>query len=105
VKAPGQKVAFGYLVAVMLDLVLINSFLSAPHPESISYSEFKTFVRKGKVSDLLFDGRSITGTLASGDPGWPKYDLSRRATMRFDTISEVVDDPRSAERALWEGVR
>jgi carboxylesterase type B len=42
---------------------------------------------------------------ASGDPGWPKYDLSRRATMRFDTISEVVDDPRSAERALWEGVR
>ena len=41
----------------------------------------------------------------NGDCGWPKYDLSRRATMRFDTTSEVVDDPRSAERALWEGVR
>jgi carboxylesterase 2/para-nitrobenzyl esterase len=41
---------------------------------------------------------------ASGDCGWPKYDLSRRATMRFDTVSKVVDDPRSAERALWEGV-
>jgi carboxylesterase type B len=41
----------------------------------------------------------------SGDCGWPKYDLSRRATMRFDTTSEVVNDPRSAERALWEGVR
>jgi carboxylesterase type B len=41
----------------------------------------------------------------SGDPGWPKYELSRRATMRFDTTSEVVDDPRSAERALWEGLR
>jgi carboxylesterase type B len=40
-----------------------------------------------------------------GDPGWPKYDLSRRATMRFGTISMVMDDPRSAERALWEGVR
>jgi len=40
-----------------------------------------------------------------GDPGWPKYDLSRRATMRFDITSEVVDDPRSAERALWEGLR
>jgi carboxylesterase type B len=39
-----------------------------------------------------------------GDPGWPKYELSCRATMRFDTISEVVDDPRSAERALWEGL-
>lgn len=41
----------------------------------------------------------------NGDPGWPKYDLGRRATMRFDTTSEVVNDPRSAERALWEGVR
>ena len=41
----------------------------------------------------------------SGDPGWPQYDLKRRATMRFDTTSEVVDDPRSAERALWEGQR
>ncbi len=40
-----------------------------------------------------------------GDPGWPKYDLSRRATMRFDTTSELVDDPRSVERALWEGWR
>ena len=40
-----------------------------------------------------------------GDPGWPKYDLSRRATMRFDISSQVVDDPRSAARALWAGVR
>lgn len=41
----------------------------------------------------------------TGDPGWPKYDLQRRATERFDVISSVVEDPRSAERALWEGVR
>ena len=42
---------------------------------------------------------------STGGCGWPKYDLSRRATMRFDIASEVVDDPESAERALWEGVR
>ena len=42
---------------------------------------------------------------ASGDPGWPKYDLIGRATMRFDTTSGIVDDPRSAERELWEGLR
>ncbi len=41
----------------------------------------------------------------SGDPGWPQYDLDHRATMRFDTTSEVVNDPRSAERILWEGLR
>lgn len=40
-----------------------------------------------------------------GDCGWPAYELRRRATMRFDTTSAVVDDPRAAERARWEGVR
>lgn len=38
-------------------------------------------------------------------PGWPKYEQNSRATMRFDTVSEVVDDPQAAARALWEGVR
>ncbi len=41
----------------------------------------------------------------NGDCGWPKYDLRRRATMRFDLTSAVVDDPHSAERTLWEGRR
>ncbi len=41
----------------------------------------------------------------SGDSGWPRYDLKRRATMHFDTTSEVVDDPRGAVRALWEDLR
>ena len=40
-----------------------------------------------------------------GNPGWPRYELARRATMRFDTNTEVVDDPRQTERILWEGVR
>lgn len=42
---------------------------------------------------------------ASGNPGWPAYDLNRRTTMRFDVTSELVDDPRAWERALWEGIR
>jgi para-nitrobenzyl esterase len=41
----------------------------------------------------------------SGNPSWQKYDLNRRATMRFDTKQELVEDPRSAERQLWEGLR
>src|SRR5581483_4298746 len=40
-----------------------------------------------------------------GDCGWPRYDRGRRATMRFDATAEVVDDPRSAVRTLWEGMR
>lgn len=41
----------------------------------------------------------------SGDPGWPRYDLARRATMRFDVASSVVDDPHARERELWAGRR
>ena len=41
----------------------------------------------------------------SGEAGWPTYDLDRRATMRFDATSRIVDDPRVAVRMLWEGVR
>jgi para-nitrobenzyl esterase len=40
---------------------------------------------------------------ATGDPGWPRYEPERRATMRFDTVSRLVDDPRSFERRVWEG--
>jgi para-nitrobenzyl esterase len=42
---------------------------------------------------------------ASGDPGWLRYDLSRRATMRFDTTLAVVDDPLASQRTFWKGLR
>ncbi len=37
----------------------------------------------------------------TGDPGWPAYDLPRRATQRFDTTLEILDDPMAAQRQLW----
>lgn len=40
----------------------------------------------------------------TGDPGWPAYELERRATQRFDTALEVLDDPMGDERALWDSV-
>jgi carboxylesterase type B len=40
----------------------------------------------------------------TGDPGWPRYDLERRATMRFAVPSTVVDDPRPTERRVWDGI-
>ena len=40
-----------------------------------------------------------------GHPGWTPYNLHQRPTMRFDTTSEVIQDLRSSERLLWEGLR
>jgi carboxylesterase type B len=41
----------------------------------------------------------------TGNPGWPHYERQRRTTQQFNTTSRVVDDPRRAERLLWEGKR
>jgi para-nitrobenzyl esterase len=35
-----------------------------------------------------------------GLPAWPRYDLERRATMRFDATCEVLDDPLAADRRI-----
>jgi para-nitrobenzyl esterase len=40
----------------------------------------------------------------TGDPGWPRYDAERRATRRFDTTVETVDDPMGDQRELWAGI-
>ena len=36
-------------------------------------------------------------------PEWPRFDDDRRATMRFDLASEVVDDLDGTDRARWDG--
>ena len=32
---------------------------------------------------------------------WPRYELSKRATMTFDVDSRVENDPRKAEREMF----
>ena len=39
----------------------------------------------------------------AGLPVWPKYDAKTRATMVFNTTTQVVNDPRASERLVWEG--
>jgi para-nitrobenzyl esterase len=36
-------------------------------------------------------------------PEWPRYDTDRRHTMRIDESWEVLDDPMSETRRLWDG--
>jgi para-nitrobenzyl esterase len=37
-------------------------------------------------------------------PAWPPYDLTRRATVIFNTVPQVIDDPQGQMRTLWEQV-
>ena len=39
-----------------------------------------------------------------GDPGWPVWNADTRLTYRFDIECELLSDPMSAERQVWDGV-
>lgn len=57
---------------------------------------------RAAMSDEVMD--AFVRFARTGDPGWPAYDLARRATMVFDTVSKIVDNPRAWERELFARV-
>jgi para-nitrobenzyl esterase len=42
-----------------------------------------------------------TAFAATGDPGWPAYELTRRLTQVFDEPSAVVPYPEDRSRTIW----
>jgi carboxylesterase type B len=38
------------------------------------------------------------------DPGWERYELTRRRTRRIDVRSETIDDPEHDVREIWAQV-
>jgi para-nitrobenzyl esterase len=46
-----------------------------------------------------------TAFAASGDPGWPAYDLDQRLTRVFDTPSTVAAYPEDYSRTIWQDYR
>jgi ATP-dependent Zn protease len=97
-KAPGLPWAIGYLVATALLVALATPLLVAQGPITISYSEFKALVARGKVSDLVLEKETITGTVpATGLDGLVAKETLEAfkrhggPTSRFTTVR--VDDP------------
>jgi para-nitrobenzyl esterase len=69
------------------------------------------FVGSSPPADLADDiHRAWVSFAATGDPGslsgrdWPTYDTDRRPVMDFSATRQVVNDPNSEERQLWEGL-
>jgi carboxylesterase type B len=45
--------------------------------------------------------RAWTGFAATGDPGWPAYDLADRRARIWDVPARDVPDPLAASRRIW----
>jgi cell division protease FtsH len=60
-----QKFSIGYVLLTLLGLLLIQSVFFAPQSETLSYRDFKTLLKAGKVVDLLVEEHTITGHLTT----------------------------------------
>jgi cell division protease FtsH len=63
-EAKQRTFSMWYAVVAMLALFGVQAFLLVPHPESMSYSEFKALLGAGKVSELALYPDTIQGTLS-----------------------------------------
>ena len=60
-------------------------------------------VKTAENMSLMWSTYARTGKPgAKGQPDWPAYDTTRRATMMINADCKVVDDPFGLERDLWE---
>jgi para-nitrobenzyl esterase len=64
------------------------SSVQAAHNMSELWS---TFARNGRPA-------------AKGQPAWPAYDTTKRATMFIDAECKVINDPFSPERKVWDQI-
>jgi cell division protease FtsH len=93
-----QTFSIWYAVLALVVLFAIQAVLLAPRPENLPYSEFKTLVKAGKVSDLLLYRDTITGTFSPDglDKVLPKErieQLKKRDTGTHRFVTTRVDDP------------
>ena len=93
-----QKFSIGYFILALLGLVLIQTLFFAPQSENLSYRDFKTLLKAGKVVDLLLHESTMTGRLSTeGLEGLlppekiTELRKSGRGEPRFVTVK--VDDP------------
>ena len=75
-----KKVRFSiwYFVAAMLLFFWFQSYTGGQQTEKISYSDFKQWVREGKVENLVVGPEQITGNV-KGEEGKPARTIRYRS--------------------------
>ncbi len=93
-----RKFSIGYFILASIGLLLIHAMFFAPQSENLSYRDFKTLLKAGKVIDLLLWENTITGRLSTDGlegllPPAQQEELRKpvRSEARFVTVR--LDDP------------
>ena len=93
-----QKFSIAYVILTVLGVFLIHTVFFAPQSENLSYRDFKTLLKAGKVVDLLLGERTMTGRLTTDGLEGLLPQVKREALRtsghgepRFVTVK--LDDP------------
>ncbi len=87
------KACHGLDLALIFDNVVLSHRMTGTGPEAYELAAqmseaYITFARNGDPNNSKL-------------PHWPPYDLLRRATLTFDVVPKVIDDPRRLERRFF----
>jgi cell division protease FtsH len=90
---PGWSLWYG--LGLLLLLGVAQMYFMTPGGRTISYSEFKTFVRNGEVAEVTIGDQTLHGTLKGGNanPSAQQFTATR------------VEDPKLAEELEARGVK
>jgi para-nitrobenzyl esterase len=95
---------------------VLNGKLKAPHAMDVPFV-FNTLDLTNATGGSA-EASALAGTISSGwaafarsgrpdhagIPAWPAYDAEQRATLMLDNTCRIENDPRGAERALWQEI-
>ena len=105
-----HKFSIGYALLTILGLFFIHTVFFTPQSENLSYRDFKTLLKAGKVIDLTLGERTITGRLTTdgleGLLSLKKMEEFRKfgpGEHRFMTVQ--LDDPTLIPELAAAGVQ
>ena len=82
-----------------IDVPLVFGTIDAPGADTGNDASVRQMSRT--IQDRFVAFARAGNPALPGAPQWPPYDLTRRATMIFDDVSRVENDPRAWQRELF----
>ena len=93
-----QQYSIGYFVIALVLMLLVQSYFATIHQENLSYDEFKTLLRAGKLDDVRLTDSMIAGALKPDGlneflPQEKLDELKRFGDGEHSFVTVRVDDP------------
>lgn len=87
-----------------LDVAFVWGTLSETEEQYVTKRTEETSLISNQMMDYWIQFAKSGNPNHRGTLQWPRYNLKHRPTMIFDRITEVVNDPLSETRKLWDDV-